>query len=140
MSAGTGISHSEYNASQTEPVHFLQIWIIPDKAGLPPGYEQRAFPVNEHQDRWILVASKGGRAGSVTVHQDADVWAARFSPGGQASIPFKPSRNIWTQVVGGAVTLNGTSLAAGDGAAIREEQVLQVRAVEAAELLMFDLP
>jgi hypothetical protein len=140
MSAGTGISHSEYNASQTEPVHFLQIWIIPDKAGLPPGYEQRAFPVNEHQDRWILVASKGGRDGSVNVHQDADVWAARFSPGGQASIPLKPSRNIWTQVIRGAVTLNGTSLAAGDGAAIREEQVLQVRAVEPAELLMFDLP
>jgi quercetin 2,3-dioxygenase len=140
MSAGTGISHSEYNASQTEPVHFLQIWIIPDKAGLPPGYEQRAFPVNEHQDRWILVASKGGRDRSVNVHQDADVWAARFSPGGQASISLKPSRNIWTQVIRGAVTLNGTSLAAGDGAAIREEQVLQVRAVEAAELLMFDLP
>jgi quercetin 2,3-dioxygenase len=140
MSAGTGISHSEYNASQTEPVHFLQIWIIPDKAGLPPDYEQRAFPLNEHQDRWILVASKDGRAGSVSVHQDADVWAARFSPGGQASIPFKPSRNIWTQVIRGAVTLNGTSLAAGDGGAIREEEVLQVRAVEAAELLMFDLP
>ena len=140
MSAGTGISHSEYNASQTEPVHFLQIWIIPDKAGLPPGYEQRAFPVNEHQDRWILVASKGGRDGSVNVHQDADVWTAGFSPGGQASMPLKPSRNIWTQVIRGAVTLNGTSLAAGDGAAIREEQVLQVRAVEAAELLMFDLP
>ena len=140
MSAGTGISHSEYNASQTEPVHFLQIWIIPDKAGLPPDYEQRAFPLNEHQDRWILVASKGGRDGSITVHQDADVWTARFSPGGQASIPLKPSRNIWTQVIRGAVTLNGTSLAAGDGAAIREEQVLQVRAVEAAELLMFDLP
>jgi quercetin 2,3-dioxygenase len=140
MSAGTGISHSEYNASQTEPVHFLQIWIIPDKAGLPPDYEQRAFPLNEHQDRWNLVASKDGRAGSVSVHQDADVWAARFSPGGQASIPFKPSRNIWTQVIRGAVTLNGTSLNAGDGAGIREEQVLQVRAVEAAELLMFDLP
>ena len=140
MSAGTGISHSEYNASPTEPVHFLQIWIIPDKAGLPPGYEQRAFPVNEHQDRWILVASKGGRDGSVNVHQDADVWTAGFSPGGQASIPLKPSRNIWTQVIRGAVMLNGTSLAAGDGAAIREEQVLQVRAVEAAELLMFDLP
>jgi quercetin 2,3-dioxygenase len=140
MSAGTGISHSEYNASQTEPVHFLQIWIIPDKAGLPPDYEQRAFPLNEHQDRWILVASKDGRAGSVSVHQDADVWAARFSPGGQASIPLKPSRNIWTQVIRGAVTLNGTSLNAGDGAGIREEETLQVRAVEAAELLMFDLP
>ena len=139
MSAGTGISHSEYNASQAEPLHFLQIWIIPDKTGLLPGYEQRAFPVNEHQDKWILVASQDGRGGSVTVHQDVDVWAARFSPGEQSSFPLKPSRNIWTQVVRGAVTLNGTSLNAGDGAAISEEEILEIRAAEAAELLMFDL-
>src|SRR5687768_18090269 len=102
MSAGTGISHSEYNASQTEPVHFLQIWIVPNKAGLPPGYEQRAFPVKEHQNSWTLVASKGGRDGSVTVHQDVDVWVAGFSAGEQLSFSLKPSRNIWTQVIRGA--------------------------------------
>lgn len=139
MSAGTGISHSEYNASQTEPVHFLQIWIVPNKTGLLPGYEQRAFPVNEHQGKWILVASKDGHDGSVTVHQDVDVWAAHFSPGEQSSFPLKPSRNIWTQVARGAVTLNGMSLNASDGAAISEDEILQVRAAEAAELLMFDL-
>jgi quercetin 2,3-dioxygenase len=140
MSAGTGISHSEYNASETESVHFLQTWIVPDKTGLPPGYEQRAFALDEHRDKWILIASKQGRDGSVIVHQDVNVWVARFSHGGRSSFPLKPSRNIWAQVIRGAVTLNGTSLNAGDGAAIREEEILHVRAVEAAELLMFDLP
>src|SRR5919106_3087766 len=139
MSAGTGISHSEYNASQTEPVHFLQIWIVPNKTGLAPGYEQRAFPLNEHRDTWTLIGSEAGRDGSVTVHQDVDVWAARFSPGEQSSFPLKPSRNIWTQVARGAVTLNGTTLNAGDGAAVSEEEILEIRAVESVELLMFDL-
>jgi redox-sensitive bicupin YhaK (pirin superfamily) len=139
MSAGTGISHSEYNASQTEPVHFLQIWIIPDKTGLAPGYEQRAFSLDQHQGKWILIASKDGREGSVTVHQDVDVWAARFSPGEQSSFPLKPSRNIWPQVARGAVTLNGMSLNAGDGAAISEESTLEVKALEATEILVFDL-
>jgi redox-sensitive bicupin YhaK (pirin superfamily) len=86
------IRHSEYNASQTEPVHFLQIWIIPSERGLVPGYEQRAFPLDEHQGKRILIASKDGHDGSVTVHQDVDVWVARFSPGEQSSFPLKPSR------------------------------------------------
>jgi len=139
MSAGTGISHSEYNGSQTEPVHFLQIWIVPNKTDLLPGYEQRAFPLDEHRGKWILIASKDGHDGAVTVHQDVDVWAARFSPGEQSGFPLKPSRNIWTQVVRGAVKLNGTSLNASDGAAVSEEEILEIRAAEAAELLMFDL-
>jgi redox-sensitive bicupin YhaK (pirin superfamily) len=139
MSAGTGISHSEYNASQTEPVHFLQIWIIPDETGLPPGYEQRAFSLDEQRGKWTLIAAKDERDGSVTVHQDVDVWAARFSPAEQSSFSLKPSRNIWAQVARGAVTLNGMSLNNGDGAAISEEEILEITAVEAAELLMFDL-
>jgi quercetin 2,3-dioxygenase len=139
MSAGTGISHSEYNASQTEPVHFLQIWIIPDETGLPPGYEQRAFPLGEHRGKWTLIASKNGRDGSVTVHQDVDVWAARFSPAEQSSFPLKPSRNVWTQVARGTVTLNGVTLNAGDGAAISQEEILEFKAVEDAEMLLFDL-
>jgi redox-sensitive bicupin YhaK (pirin superfamily) len=139
MSAGTGISHSEYNASQTEPVHFLQIWIIPDKTGLPPGYEQRAFSLDEQRGQWTLIASKNGRDGSVTVHQDVDVWAARFSPAEQSSFPLKPSRSIWTQVARGTVTLNGLSLNAGDGVAVSEEKILEITAVESAELLIFDL-
>jgi redox-sensitive bicupin YhaK (pirin superfamily) len=138
MSAGTGISHSEYNASQTEPVHFLQIWIIPDETGLPPGYEQRAFSLDEQRGKWTLVAAKDGRDGSVTVHQDVDVWAARLSPGEQASFPSKPSHHIWTQVARGAVILNGVSLNAGDGAAISEESTLEIKAVDHAEILVFD--
>jgi len=85
MSAGTGISHSEYNASQTNPVHFLQIWIVPGETGLMPGYEQKSFPLDRNRGKWTLVASKERRDGSVTVHQDVDIWTARFTPGGQAS-------------------------------------------------------
>jgi redox-sensitive bicupin YhaK (pirin superfamily) len=139
MSAGTGISHSEYNASQTEPVHFLQIWIMPDKTGLAPGYEQRAFLLDEQRGNWTLIAAKAGRDGSVTVHQDVDVWAARFSPGGQSSFSLKPGRNFWTQVTRGAATLNDLALNAGDGAAISDERTLEVKALDHAEILLFDL-
>jgi quercetin 2,3-dioxygenase len=139
MSAGTGISHSEYNASQTEPVHFLQIWIIPDETGLPPGYEQRAFLLDEQRDQWTLIASKDERGGSVTVHQGVDVWAARFSAGEQSSFPLKPNRHIWIQVARGAVALNGTSLSVGDGAAINEESTLELKALDHVEILVFDL-
>ena len=139
MSAGTGISHSEYNASKTEPVHFLQIWLIPNKTGLLPGYEQRAFSLDEHRGKWTLIASKDGRDASVTVHQDVDVWATCFSPGEQSNFPLKPSRNIWTQVVRGTVTFNGTTLNAGDGAAVSEEDMLEVKALKDAEILLFDL-
>jgi redox-sensitive bicupin YhaK (pirin superfamily) len=139
MSAGTGISHSEYNASQTEPVHFLQIWIIPDETGLAPGYEQQAFPLEKNRGRWTLIGSKEGRDGSVIVHQDVDVWAVRFSPAEQSSFPLKPSRNFWTQVARGTVTLNGVTLNAGDGAAVSQEEILEFKAVEDAEMLLFDL-
>ena len=139
MSAGTGISHSEYNASPLEPVHFLQIWIIPDETGLPPGYEQRAFPLDEQRGKWTLIAAKDGRDGSVTAHQDVDVWAARFSPGEQLNFSLKPSRNIWTQVARGAVKLNGMLLNAGDGAAISEENTLELKSLDHAEILLFDL-
>lgn len=139
MSAGTGISHSEYNASQTEPVHFLQIWIVPDETDLAPGYEQRAFPLDRNRGGWTLIASKDGRDGSVTVHQDVDVWAARFSPGEQAILRLKPSRRAWVQTVRGAGRLNGMLLSAGDGAAAIEEEILEFKAVEDAELLLFDL-
>jgi redox-sensitive bicupin YhaK (pirin superfamily) len=139
MSAGTGISHSEYNAPQTEPVHFQQIWIIPDEMGLVPGYEQKALSLDNNQGRWTLIASKEGRDGSVTVHQDADVWTARFSPGEQATFRLKPGRHLWTQMARGAATLNGTLLRAGDGAAASQEEILEFKAVEDAELLLFDL-
>jgi redox-sensitive bicupin YhaK (pirin superfamily) len=139
MSAGTGISHSEYNDSQTEPVHFLQIWIVPNETGLMPGYEQRAFRFDENRGRWTLVASKEGRDDSVTVHQDVEVWAARFVAGQQAAFRLKPGRRAWVQIVRGGATLNGVSLRAGDGAAASQEEVLEFIAVENAELLIFDL-
>jgi len=139
MSAGTGISHSEYNASQTELVHFLQIWIIPDETGLLPGYEQQAFPLDKNRGRWTLIASKEGRDGSVTVHQDVDVWTARFSLGEQAIFRLKPSRQAWVHMARGAGMLNGTLLRWGDGAAVSQEEILEVKAVEDAELLVLDL-
>jgi quercetin 2,3-dioxygenase len=139
MSAGTGISHSEYNASQNEPVHFLQIWIVPDETGLVPGYEQKAFSLHKHQGTGTLVASKDGRDGSVTVHQNVDVWAARLSPEEQAVFPLKPNRGAWIQMARGAGMLNGTLLRAGDGAAASQEEILELKAVDEAEFLMFDL-
>jgi quercetin 2,3-dioxygenase len=138
MSAGTGISHSEYNASQTEAVHFLQIWIIPDETGLPPGYEQKAFPLNKNRG-WTLIASKEGRDGSVTLHQHVEVWAAGFAPGEQATFRLKPNRHAVLQAARGAVTLNGMSLNTGDGAAINEESTLEIKALDHAEILVFDL-
>jgi len=139
MSAGTGISHSEYNASQTEPVHFLQIWIMPDQTALKPGYEQRAFSLDMNGGRWTLVGSKQGRDGSVTVHQNVEVWAARFARGEQATFRLKPSRHGFVQAARGAVTLNGAVLKAGDGAAISHEEILEFKAGEDAEMLLFDL-
>jgi redox-sensitive bicupin YhaK (pirin superfamily) len=138
MSAGTGISHSEYNPSQTEPVHFLQIWIVPNKTGLPPGYEQRAFPLDEHRGKLTLIASKDARDGSLTVHQDVDVWAGRLTSGEQTTFRLKPNRYAWLQIARGAVTFNHITLNPGDGAAVNKEEILEIRAAEPAELLLFD--
>jgi quercetin 2,3-dioxygenase len=139
MSAGTGISHSEYNASQTEPVHFLQIWIVPDEMGLVPGYEQKAFALRKPRGTGTLVASKDGRDGSITVHQNVDVWAARLSPEEQAVFRLKPNRRAWIQMASGAGMLNGTLLHPGDGAAASQEEILEIKAVDDAEFLIFDL-
>ena len=139
MSAGTGISHSEYNASQNEPVHFLQIWIVPDEMGLMPGYEQKAFSLHKHRGTGTLVASKDGRDGSITVHQNVDIWAARLSLEEQAVFRLKPNRRAWIQLARGAGMLNGTLLRAGDGAAASQDEILEIKAVDDAEFLMFDL-
>jgi redox-sensitive bicupin YhaK (pirin superfamily) len=139
MSAGTGISHSEYNSSQTDPVHFLQIWIIPERTALPPGYEQRAYCFEDNRGRLTLIASKDGRDDSVTVHQDVDVWAGRFAQGAQATFRVKPGRHGFVPAARGAVTLNGIALNAGDGAAIDQEEILEFKAVVDAEILLFDL-
>ncbi|MBI3780497.1 MAG: pirin family protein [candidate division NC10 bacterium] len=139
MSAGTGISHSEYNHSQTEPVHLLQIWILPEKRGLEPSYEQRSFIGEERSGTWQLIAARGGRDGAVSVHQDVDVFVARLAPGEQVSHRLKSGRHAWVQVARGAVVLNGTPLRQGDGAAVSAEERLELVADQMSEILLFDL-
>lgn len=140
MSAGTGVTHSEFNASKTEDVHFLQIWLLPARQGIQPGYEQRAFPAAEKDGRLRLVASPDGRDGSVTVHTDAAVYAGLFSAGQQAELPLPKGRHAWVQVVAGRARVNGKELQAGDGAALSDEPRVLIEGVEAAEVLVFDLP
>jgi redox-sensitive bicupin YhaK (pirin superfamily) len=139
MSAGTGISHSEYNASQTEPVHFLQIWIIPAKTGLKPGYEQRSFDLQKKSGSWVLVAARDARDGAVEVHQDTELSLAVLFKGEELSYSLKPGRRAWLQVVRGKVTLNGSALDVSDGAAIHDEGLLDLTAMDDSELLLFDL-
>jgi quercetin 2,3-dioxygenase len=138
MSAGTGVRHSEWNHSKTEPVHFLQIWILPEKPGIEPGYEQKSFG-DETKNRLRLVASHDGREGSVTVHQDAELYVARLDTGKEVARELASGRHAWVQVARGSVELNGTKLAAGDGAAVSDEQRLLLRASAPAEVLVFDL-
>jgi quercetin 2,3-dioxygenase len=138
MSAGTGISHSEYNASQTEPVHFLQIWVLPATTGLRPSYEQRSFDVQKNRGKWIPVVTQNGREGTVTAHQDMEQLVAVLDPGQPVNYSLKPGRHAWLQLARGAVSVNGTKLSAGDGAAV-SEGALEVKAIDTAELLMFDL-
>jgi hypothetical protein len=138
MSAGTGIRHSEFNASKTEPVHLLQIWIVPERAGLPPGYEQRPLPP-EVRGGLRLIAAPDGRDGAVTIHQAAEIHAARLAPGDSATHALAPGRHAWVQVARGALHANGQALRAGDGAAISDERAVTLRADAEAEVLLFDL-
>jgi len=139
MSAGTGVTHSEMNPSQTEPVHLLQIWIRPERGGIKPYYEEKSFPEEERRGRLRLVAAPAGAEGSVTLYQDVRLYDALLAPGEGVSQRLGPERHAWLQVVKGSVTLNGTSLGAGDGAAVSDEQSLDIRAAEESEVLLFDL-
>jgi hypothetical protein len=138
MSAGTGIRHSEFNASRKEPVHFLQIWVIPARRGLKPSYEQKAFPLDE-TGRLHLVASPEGRDGSLTLHQDVDLLAGRLSAGDKLTHALKEGRLGWLQIIDGEVDLNGTRLQSGDGAAIKAVPQLDIAAGSKAEVLLFDM-
>jgi len=138
MSAGTGILHSEFNASRKEPVHFLQIWIIPERRGLTPSYEQKAFPLGD-TSKLHLVASHEGREGSLTVHQDVDLYAGRLAAGDAVAHAMRDGRVGWLQVVSGEVELNGTRLEPGDGAAIEAVPALSLSARSKAEVLLFDM-
>lgn len=140
MSAGTGILHSEYNASQTDPVHFLQIWILPEARGIDPGYEQTHFTADEKRGQLRLIGSRDGRDGSVTIHQDVNLYATTLAAEESVSHDLAPGRLVWIQVARGAVTLNGETLTAGDGAAIQDEAALTlVGTADEAEVLLFDM-
>jgi len=139
MTAGTGVVHSEQNPSQTEPVHFLQIWLIPSERGLPPGYEQRTFPIEERTGRLRLVASPDGRDGSVTIHTDAQVHAGVLEAGQAATLPLAPGRHAWVHVARGAARVNGHDLRAGDGLALSDEPRVQLEGLDRGEILVFDL-
>jgi redox-sensitive bicupin YhaK (pirin superfamily) len=139
MSAGTGIDHSEYNASDVDPVHFLQIWILPERRGLAPSYEQRAFPLDLPAAALRLVASRDGRDGSVTVHQDVAVFAGRIAAGAALVHPIPAGRSAWLQVARGALAAANVPLAAGDGLAVRDERELALAAREDSEVLLFEL-
>jgi hypothetical protein len=139
MTAGSGVTHSEVNPSETETVHLLQIWLLPEAKGLTPSYEQKNFPAEEKQGRLRLVASRDGRDGAVTIHQDAEIYSSLLEPGQAVTHPLAASRHAWVQVIRGAVTVNGEALQTGDAIAVSEESQVEVAGTEAAELLLFDL-
>ncbi len=140
MSAGTGIQHSEYNASKTEPVHFLQIWLLPEQKNIAPGYEQKTFTEAEKQGQLRLVGSRDGRDGSITIHQDVNFYAAVLNEGDAVDHTFAEARGAWLQVVRGAVQLDGQTLTAGDGAAIAQEHKIALQGTaNDSEVLLFDM-
>jgi redox-sensitive bicupin YhaK (pirin superfamily) len=139
MSAGRGIRHSEYNPSPTEKVHLLQIWIMPDKQGHEPGYEQKSFPEAEKRGKLRLIASRDGAEGSVKINQDAKLFVTLLSPGDEVKHALGAKRHAWLQVAKGEVELNGKKLHQGDGAAISDEKNLTVKGIKDAEVLLFDL-
>lgn len=139
MSAGTGITHSEYNHSQTEAVHFLQIWILPDKQGIKPRYEQKAFPIEEKRGKLRLIAAKDGRDGAVTINQDVNLYVSVLEPGDVVNYHVQPDRYAWLQIAKGIATLNGEELRAGDGVQIGVEEQLEISTEVGAEILLFDL-
>jgi hypothetical protein len=139
MSAGTGVTHSEFNASQTEPVHFLQIWIVPRRHGIKPGYEQKSFPRETRDGALKLVASSDGRDGSLTIHADVAVHAGLLTAGQSDAVPLAPGRHAYVHVARGRVRVNGVDLGPGDGAALSQETAVEVTGVDAGEVLVFDL-
>jgi hypothetical protein len=138
MAAGTGVTHSEFNPSDREPVHLLQIWILPDRRAVKPAYAERSFARAE-TGKFHLAASKLGRDGSIPINQDADVFVGKLGAGEKISQTLKPGRHAWLQVAEGRVKFNGLSLRAGDGAAVSDESKLVLEAAEPAQVILFDL-
>ncbi len=139
MTAGTGVRHSEFNPSDKEWVHLYQIWLLPNQKGLESSYEQKAFPENQRQGKLRLVASPTGEQGSLTIHQDARLYLSTLKPGETVAHSVKPGRHAWLQVLRGQAALNGQPLSAGDGAAVSDEEKLEIRSQDDAEVMLFDL-
>jgi len=139
MSAGTGVTHSEMNASREQSVHFLQIWLVPERRGITPSYEQKAYAQAEKDGKLRIVASPDGRDGSVVIHTDAALYAGLFDQGQSAELAIPKGRHAWVQVARGKVRVNGKDLGPGDGAALSDESALAIEGVEKAEVLVFDL-
>ncbi len=140
MSAGTGVTHSEYNGSKTEPVHFLQIWVIPGEVGGAPGYEEKHFDADSKKGRLRLIASNDGRDGSVSLRQDAAIYATILDGAERVDHALQPGRQAYVQVARGKVTVNGVALAAGDAVHVAEEAAVALQDASDAEVLLFDLP
>ena len=139
MTAGTGVRHSEYNASDIDPVHFLQIWILPERDGLEPSYEQKNFSEEEKRGKLRLVGSRDGREGSVTIHQDVNLYSALLDGSESVTHELEDSRKGWVQVARGSLELNGQVLSAGDGVALSGPQTLEIKGLDNAEVLLFDM-
>ncbi|MEM9370173.1 MAG: pirin family protein [Pseudomonadota bacterium] len=139
MSAGTGVRHSEYNASETKPVHFLQIWVIPERDGLPPSYEQKSFPMAERTGGLKLLGSRTGRDGSITIQRDVDLYGSNLSDGDSLSHMLGDGRGVWLQMIRGTLTANGDRLVTGDGVAIWDEREIEITAEADSEFLLFDM-
>lgn len=139
MSAGTGIQHSEFNASKTDAVHFLQIWIVPERRGLAPSYEQKPVPREKTPGALRLIGARDGRDGSITIHQDVELYAARLTNGSSVEHAIKPGRLAWVQVAAGEAAINGTPVRTGDGVAIEDATQIKIDGASSAEILLFDL-
>ncbi|HKU43526.1 MAG TPA: pirin family protein [Polyangiales bacterium] len=139
MSAGRGVTHSEFNASQSEPVHFLQIWLVPSERGIAPSYEQKTFADADKRGKLRVVAAPDAREGALELHTDAVVYAGLFGAGERAELELAAERHAWVQVARGKLRVNGRELAAGDGAALTNEHVLSIEGVDSSEVLVFDL-
>ena len=139
MTAGIGVAHSEANPSSSEPVHLLQIWIMPNARGLEPGYEQKMFSDDAKQGKLALIASENGRDGSVTIHQDAHVYASKLDAADSVTHTIGEDRKVWVQVARGSVRVNSEYLKQGDGAAITDERTISIEGMEPAEILLFDM-
>jgi redox-sensitive bicupin YhaK (pirin superfamily) len=140
MSAGTGVTHSEYNHSASEPVHFLQIWLQPNEMGVKPSYDQRHFPVGDRRGRWVLLVSPDGRDGSIATHQEALMFGSLLASGESLEYRFDADRQGYLHLARGRLRVGNITLNQGDGLAVQKQELLELEGIEDAEVLLFDLP